>query len=151
MKSILALFVLLSTANAFVVVPSANRLHSSTVGLKMSDNPMGNVGVTERLLLEHKRSQELGLVQEYGCTVKKDGLDGVRAFVWGIFDVSNVVFPVMGVALSLGLALNLAGYGYYFDQGSLVVDTLQTIQQDQMFQEEVVKLAAGAVEQASLF
>ena len=155
-KTVLALFaVLLSmTANAFVVLPvSHHQVRPSTVGVKMSDEHMRDdlMGATERLLLEKKERKDLGLVQKVGCTVKKDGLDGVRAFVWGIFDVSNYVFPALGAALSFGLLLNMAGYGYYLDDGGVVIDTLQNIQQDQMFQQEAAKMAVDAIEKVSMF
>ena len=112
----------------------------------MSDEPM--LGETEQLLVEHKKRRESGLLQEYGRTVKKDGLDGIRALVWGIFDVSNVVFPMLGVALTMGLFLNMAGYGYYFDDSGFVIDTLNNIQQDQAFQAEAARMAADAFDTA---
>ena len=85
--------------------------------LKMSDEPLdadkmnNNVGPTEQLLLDFKDRQDSGVVQKYGKTVLNDGLDGVRAIVWGIFDMTNYVFPAMGLALSFGLVLNMMGYG----------------------------------------
>ena len=150
MKSILALLITLSLAQAFVVVPAAQHRHHTH--MKMSDEPMelNGMGETERLLLKHRELIDSGVVQEMGRTIKKDGLDGVRAFVWVMFDVSNYVFPAMGAVLSFGLLLNMAGYGYFFDDGSLVIDTLQNIQQEAIFQEEVAKLAVDAVEKASM-
>lgn len=110
----------------------------------------GAIGATERLLLAAKRQRELGLRQEYGTTVKKDGLDGVRAAVWALFGVSQVVFTVLGVALTLGLALNMLGYGYYFENGNFVVDGIDHIRQQQLFQVEANNLAVyEAVEQAT--
>jgi len=153
---ILALFALVSMAQSFVLVtPPQLAKHS----LSMSAEPLQEddylveqeqcLGATERLLLEKKKVEDLGLVQKYGETIKKDGFDGLRAFVWKIFDVSNYVFPALGVAMSFGLLLNMAGYGYYLDDGGVVIDTLQNIQEDQFFQEQVIKLAADAADKAA--
>ena len=143
-----AILAVVSVSNAFVAIPQTRRSWECR-RLQMSDEPLQhdgvNIGATERLLLDHKRIGDLGLCQEYGKTVKKDGLDGVRAFVWGIFDVSNYVFPALGAAMSFVLLLNMVGYGYFFDDGSLVIDTLSNIQQEQFFQEEAIKLAAEKV------
>ena len=147
MKSVFVfLLAFLSLSQAFVVTPSRSALVRP---LAMSDEPV--LGETEQLLLARKEFRDKGLVQKYGQTIKKDGLDGVRALVWGIFDVSNVVFPALGMMLSVGLFLNMFGYGYYFDDGALVIDTLKNISQEQFFQEEAAKLAAAASEQANLF
>jgi len=106
---------------------------------------------TERLLLEAAARRNLGLKQEFGVTVKRDGLDGLRAFVWTVFDLSQVVFGVLGVALSLGLLLNLLGYGYYWEQGGgggggLVIDTLEHMRQDKIMAAEAVKLAVDVAQ-----
>lgn len=150
MKSVLALLVTLSLAHAFVVVPATQHCHHTL--MKMSDGPMDSnaMGETERLLMQRREHIDSGMVQEMGRTIKKDGLDGVRALVWAMFDVSNYVFPAMGAVLSFGLLLNMAGYGYFFDDGSLVFDTLQNIQQEAFFQEEVAKLTVDVVEKASM-
>jgi hypothetical protein len=82
---------------------------------------------TERLLLEAKRSRDLGLRQEYGATVKRDGLDGVRGVVWGIFFLTqSAVFPALAVALAASVGLNLLGCAVHWtsDWGP-VVDTLE--------------------------
>lgn len=98
------------------------------------------MGATERLLLEAKQKRENGLRQEYGVTIKKDGWDGVRAAIWLLFDATEIIFPMLALALTAGLLLNLMGYGYYFDQGSFVVDTLEHIRQEQLFQLEATKM-----------
>lgn len=150
MKSLLFLFAVLSFSQAFVV--QRTPIAASTL-LQMSDEPMQvqDVGETEQLLLARKEFKDKGLVQRLGKTVKKDGLDGVRAVVWKIFDVSNVVFPAMGVALSVGLFVNMMGYGYYFDTDSgLVVDTLSNIHQEQAFQAEAAKFAAAAADKITM-
>ncbi|CAB9509693.1 expressed unknown protein [Seminavis robusta] len=149
MKSLVILVAFFVAASqAFVVAPRQNRLISSS--LSMSDEPM--LGDTERMLLETKERKESGIIQKYGQTVKNDGLDGVRAFVWGIFDVTNAIFPVLGVALTMGLFLNMAGYGYFFDTNhGLVVDTLQHIQQEQALQAEAARMATDAVNKAGMF
>merc|ERR1711897_5807 len=96
-----------------------------------------DLGATERLLLDKER----GLVQKLGKTVKKDGLDGVRAIVWNLYFTANYVFTGLGILLMLGLTLNLAGYGYYFDNhGMFNVDTLEHIRQEKFFAEETAKL-----------
>jgi hypothetical protein len=101
------------------------------------------------LLLEAKRRRDNGLRQEYGVTIKKDGLDGVRAGIWALFNASNVIIPVFGIALSAGLLLNMMGYGYFFDgSGAFVVDSLEHIRQDKLFQMEAVNMAAIASETA---
>jgi hypothetical protein len=125
-----------------------NSFRNGRSALAMGDEP--RLGETERLLLEHSHRRASGIVQEYGRTVRKDGLDGVRALVWGLFDVTNVAFPMLGVALTMGLFLNMIGYGYYFDQSGFVIDTLNKIQQDQAFQVEAVKMAVEAAEKAAL-
>lgn len=117
---------------------------------KIEETPaMMMIGETERLLLDAKKRRTLGLKQEYGATIKKDGLDGVRAVVWQLFGLSNVIFGVLGVALSLGLMLNVVGYGYYFDAPSpsfLVVDSLQNIALDKQLSMEAAKLAQQAMQ-----
>lgn len=141
------LLALVSLSQAFVVVPQrATVVKPLAMSDQVSDEQV--LGETEKLLLAHKERKDSGIIQVYGKTVKNDGLDDLRAFIWGIFDVSNVVFPLLGAALSLGLFMNLAGFGYYFDHGSLVIDTLQNIQQEQTFQMEAAKLAASAAEKA---
>jgi hypothetical protein len=107
------------------------------------------IGETERMLLENKRAKDLGLQQKYGVTIKKDGLDGVRAAVWGVFHASNAIFPVLGAALVAGLMLNMMGYGYSFENGSVVIDSLQHIRQEEFFQMEAARLTASAVEAVS--
>jgi hypothetical protein len=138
---------LLSCSQAFL--PVAPPLTHHAVQLRMSSLPSeeSELGTTERLLLEAKRRRENGLRQEYGLTIKKDGLDGIRAGIWALFHASNVVFPVLGIALSAGLLMNMMGYGYFFDgSGTFVVDSLDHIRQDKLFQEEALKMAATASE-----
>jgi hypothetical protein len=90
------------------------------------------LGATERLLLMAKFQRENGFRQDYGVTIKKDGWDGVRAVVWAVFYASQVIFPILAVALTLGLLLNVLGYGYYLDgHGSLIVDSLEHIRLEQ--------------------
>jgi hypothetical protein len=104
------------------------------------------IGATERLLLAAKIQREQGLRQDYGVTIKKDGWDGVRAVVWTVFGVTQLVLPVLAVALTCGLALNAMGYGYFFDvqTGNFVVDSLDHIRQEQLFQLEINKLVVGS-------
>jgi hypothetical protein len=129
------------------------------------------IGETEQILLDYQsRKQESAAsgssstttsssssnsqrtIQEYCKTVRHDGLDGVRAIVWSLLQASEVVFPVLGVLLTCGLFLNLAGYGYYMDDGGmLIVSSLKYIQQEQYLQLEATKLAVGAAERAALF
>jgi hypothetical protein len=111
----------------------------------MSDEPFDHpssssfsLGEAERRLLERKRAQDLGLVQELGRTIKKDGLDGIRAVVWSLYHASNVVFPMLFVGMMAGLCLNMAGYGYYWsDDGRIVLDTLDHIRQNNMWMQFV--------------
>mmetsp|Transcript_8538 Transcript_8538/g.15635 ORF Transcript_8538/g.15635 Transcript_8538/m.15635 type:complete len:169 (+) Transcript_8538:108-614(+) len=108
--------------------------------LKMSDEPLDEsikLGEAERAILERKRKLDEGLVQSLGCTIKKDGLDGIRAFVWSLYHASNIIFPVLAVVMMATLGLNLAGYGYYWVNGdtgaTLVVDTLEHIRNQNMW------------------
>lgn len=153
MKSILTLLALFTTAHAFA--PPQMRPSSPFVAqqpLRMSDEPLDadNIGATEQLLLDFKDRQDSGVVQKYGKTVLNDGLDGVRAVVWGIFDMTNYVFPAMGLLLTMGLMLNMMGYGYFFDSEThgLVIDSLSNMQREAFFQQEVAKLAAEQVSSA---
>ena len=102
------------------------------------------MGATERLLLERAQRREQGLVQEYGRTIKKDGLDGLRAAVWGLFHASQAVFSVLGVALAVGLALNMAGYAYYMDDTGFHVDSFHHLEQVRFLEAEATRLAATA-------
>jgi hypothetical protein len=96
---------------------------------------------TEDLLLQVAERKRLGLRQEYGCTIKKDGWDSVRSAVWFLFDVSNVVFTFLGALLTMGLVLNLMGYGYFWDeQGRFTVQTLAEIRYDHIMDAELVRL-----------
>mmetsp|Transcript_12142 Transcript_12142/g.17806 ORF Transcript_12142/g.17806 Transcript_12142/m.17806 type:complete len:153 (+) Transcript_12142:138-596(+) len=110
----------------------------STSSLPMSSevDQGGQLGATERLLLDKAR----GIEQRLGKTVKKDGLDGVRAFVWSVYFGANYVFTGLGALLVLGLAMNMAGYGYYFDANGLNVDTLEHIRHDKFMAEEAARL-----------
>jgi hypothetical protein len=112
----------------------------------MSDEPLQSqqIGAAERLLLERKRIQDEGLVQELGRTIKKDGWDGVRALIWSLYGVSNVVFPVLAVVMFTGICVNLVGYGYYWDEttNKMVFDTLEHIRQENIYQQELLKIAA---------
>lgn len=78
---------------------------ASTTTLNMADEPLplDRMGETERLLLERRRIQDLGLVQELGKTTKMDGLDGLRAMVWAIYGMSNLVFPIMATVMMAGI------------------------------------------------
>jgi hypothetical protein len=125
------------------------RLSTPLYSEMSSDDTDIRLGETERLLLERKRTKDLGLKQTYGVTVKKDGLDGVRAAVWGVFHASNVVFPVLGAAFFAGVMLNMMGYAYSFENGSVVIDSMQHIRQEQFFQMEAARLTASAVETVS--
>ena len=151
--------------DAFVVpavVARPSQTNEKNVGIisvtrrSMSDNPRWHdeqqqqqpLGATERLLLERKYQQDAGLVQEYGRTIKKDGLDAVRAAVWALFHVSQTAFAVLAVAMTVTLALNMAGYGYYIDpvSGEFHLDTMQQIAQMRLLETETARLAAGAAE-----
>lgn len=125
---------------------------SSTTGLYMSSPPANDfensLGSTERLLMEKANARKQGLVQEYGRTVKKDGLDEVRAVVWGVFHASQAVFSVLAVALVIGMALNAAGYGYYLDNTGVHIDTFQHMHQMQFLEAETTRLAVAAEQNA---
>ena len=51
---------------------------------------------TDDLLIRAAQVRREGLRQEYGVTIKKDGLDEVRALVWAVFRVTEYVFPALG-------------------------------------------------------
>ncbi|KAG7373599.1 hypothetical protein IV203_034323 [Nitzschia inconspicua] len=134
-----------NTNNALVLQLSQQRQQHV---LKMADEPMprDQLGPTERLLLERKRIQDLGLVQELGKTVKKDGLDGIRSVVWAIYNVSNIVFPMLAVTMFAGICLNLMGYGYYWEDttNQLIIDSLEHIRQENIYQQELLRIASEA-------
>lgn len=145
--SLLALALCLSPASAFVPVSTPS--DGPSTKLSMSSPPADDfdeagLGATERLLLEKARARDLGLVQEYGKTVKKDGLDGVRAVIWGIFHASQAVFSVLAVALMVGMALNMAGYAYYWDDAGFHVDTMHHLNEIRLFEAETARLASTA-------
>jgi hypothetical protein len=123
---------------------------SSSFVLKMADEPLPSekflVGETERLLLERQRIREMGLVQELGKTIKKDGWDPIRAAVWAMYSVSNVIFPVMAMTMLATICLNMMGYGYYWDEQThqLVIDSLEHIRQENIYQSELLRIAAAA-------
>jgi hypothetical protein len=75
------------------------------------------LGETERLLLERADSRRRGLVSELGKTVRDDGLDHIRAVVWSLYEVTNVVFPLLAAFMVFKFTLQLTGYGvvYYWD------------------------------------
>eukprot|EP00977_Amphora_coffeiformis_P028913 scaffold37865_cov199-Amphora_coffeaeformis.AAC.1 len=145
----LALALCLTGSQAFLSHASSveTKIVTSSTTLRMSSPPADDfgenmmMGPTERLLVERSFARKKGLVQEYGKTVKKDGLDGVRYVVWGIFHASQVVFSVMGVALVLGMALNAAGYAYYIDDMGFHVDTFQHLHQMQFLDAETARFA----------
>jgi len=153
--SLLLLVCLLSSSHAFLMTPLKSSLSAPRLPLQMADEPLSQdrIGDTERLLLERKRIQDLGLIQELGRTVRKDGLDGLRAFLWVLYHASNVVFPVLAVGMFAGICLNLTGYGYYWDQDShrLMIDTLQHIRQENIYQQELLKLAESHASKAATF
>lgn len=123
--------------------------HKTDCSVRMSDKaspPPAEetpLGATERILIAAKRAKDLGLVQRYGETVKKDGLDGLRKFVWAAFGVSeNFIFPTLGVLMVSSLFLHVLGYGYYFDEsGSFVIDSLTHIRQANLFELEAARRA----------
>ena len=137
----------LAPAEAFVPIsPASSGIGTWTVP-SMSSAPMDekdNLGATERLLLERAYQRDNGLVQEYGRTIKKDGLDGVRAAVWGLFHASQAVFSVLAVALVLGMALNAVGYAYYFDDTGIHVESFHHLEQMRFLEAETARLAATA-------
>ena len=154
---LLLVALMMATGLAFTPPGRPKRCHECTRTLRMSSVEVHNenescaIGETERILLQAVANRELGLKQELGQTIKKDGLDGVRALVWTVFDVSQIVFGCLTVALSLGLLLNMMGYGYYFewDQGGFAIDTLEHIRQDRVMAAEAAKLASGAAQKLS--
>ena len=87
----------------------------------------------EQQLQNSNRSSTSTLRQEYGCTIKNDGYDTLRQMVWMIFHMTEYIFPLLGICLSMGLFLNCIGYGYYFNPQTmnLVIDTLDHIRQEQ--------------------
>ena len=151
--SFIALVLCLTGSQAFLPHASVrtNKIVSTST-LQMSSPPADdfeqNMGPTERLLMEKSLARKKGLVQEYGKTVKKDGLDGVRAAVWGVFHASQAVFSVLAVALVLGMALNAAGYAYYVDDAGFHVDTFSHIHQMQFFEAETARFAVAAEQNA---
>jgi hypothetical protein len=107
-----------------------------------SSSSSGPPTSTEDILLRAAEVKRLGLRQEYGCTIKRDGLDPLRTLVWFVFDVSNILFAGLAVLLVLGMLLNMAGYGYFFDdQNQLVVQSLDTIRHDRAMDAEFARLS----------
>mmetsp|Transcript_18730 Transcript_18730/g.28289 ORF Transcript_18730/g.28289 Transcript_18730/m.28289 type:complete len:154 (-) Transcript_18730:103-564(-) len=136
-----AVAICVQRANAFHVHNTnaiQQRASLSTPSLHMSAEVDQDValGATERLLLDRQK----GLVQRLGKTVKKDGLDGVRAVVWSMYFGADYLFTGLGILLVLGAALNMAGYGYYIDHGMFNIDSLEHIRQDKFMAEEATKL-----------
>ena len=92
--------------------------------------PLVRLGTTEWLLLQRHEMQQEGLRQDYGCTIKNDSYDVLRSAVWFLFDITNVIFPTLGLLLTMGLGLNLfCGLGYYYDTTShtIIIDTLEHV------------------------
>ena len=92
--------------------------------------PLVRLGTTEWLLLQRHEMQQEGLRQDYGCTIKNDSYDVLRSAVWFLFDITNVIFPTLGLLLTIGLGLNLfCGLGYYYDTTShtIIIDTLEHV------------------------
>lgn len=112
---------------------------SSLMPLHQSTRPNES---TEDVILQAAERKRLGLRQEYGLTIKKDGLDPLRRVVWGLFDVSQVVFTGLGAMLAMGLLLNIMGYGYYLDdQGNFIIQTLDEIRRNNMMDAELLRLS----------
>jgi len=86
------------------------------------------IDANERRRIETER-REAGYCQRIGKTVRNDGLDGVRSVVWALYSASTYVFPALGLIFFTQLVIQLAGYGFYFDevQRSFVFDTLEHI------------------------
>ena len=104
--------IMLATGGAFAPPMRYQALGTSRrMSVDVGNDKETPIAETERLILEAAAQRGLGLKQELGKTIKKDGLDGLRAIVWGLFDASQVVFGCLAVSLSLGLFLNLLGYG----------------------------------------
>jgi hypothetical protein len=82
-----------------------------------------------------------------------DGLDGLRAMVWTIYGISNVVFPIMATVMMAGICLNLVDCGYYWanDSHKMMIDTLEHIRQQNTYQLELWRIAvkAAAAEDAT--
>lgn len=135
---LVTILLLLVSAQAFCSVGRPKQNISPR--LFQSDQPRD----TEDLLLEYSKQKALGLKQEYGETIKKDGLDGVRKVVWGIFRATEIVFPALGGLLTVGLFLNLLGYGYELtpDHG-LVVQSLEAMRTDKQLQAAMIEMAGG--------
>ena len=153
------LLLLMASSHALVAVKPRRTavVASLRMSAEINDNDIVDNSTEQHLLLEAKKRRELGLKQDIGVTVRKDGLDGLRALVWGIFDISQVVFGCLGVALTLGLLLNMMGYGYHVDWSSsqggvvvVVIDTLDHMRQDKFMAEEAARLAAEAAQNVQL-
>ena len=109
--------------------------HTCGCEYNASDDPTTPItpvrlGTTEWLLLQRHEMQQEGLRQDYGCTIKNDSYDVLRSAVWFLFDITNVIFPTLGLLLTMGLGLNLlCGLGYYYDTTShtIIIDTLEHV------------------------
>ena len=150
---LLALAICGVPSHAFV--PLSSKRSVATMTRSMSSTPvdedeanLNKMGATERLLMEKAYARDNGLVQRYGKTVKKDGLDGVRAAIWGIFHASQAVFGVLAVALVSGMALNAAGYAYYVHDAGFHGETFQQLNQMhqiQMLEAETARFATDSM------
>ena len=63
-----------------------------------------------------------------------------------IFDLVSYVIQFLGVAFSLGLILNICGYGYTFDfEHGLEIDRMEVIRKELQFKREIVRETRGVV------
>ena len=134
-----------STFHQLRVSPSSILMSSNADQQETNSN---NIGATERLLLDRNRAlldKRNGVVQRFGKTIKKDGLDGVRDVVWKVYFASNYVFTGLGILLVMGLFINVAGYGYYVDNqtGMFMIDTFEHIKMEQFFANEAARLLSS--------
>lgn len=148
----------IKSSNAFQVLPPISSSVSSSTTMRTSSTPLymseispeqgdiNAIGETERMLIEAKRCRDLGLTQRVGKTVKGDHLDGVRAFVWGLYHVANYVFVALAVVMTASFALAAGGYAFHFEEGRLIIQTIEELQKDQFLSSQAAKLMADASE-----
>ena len=117
-------------SNEYIVAADGTRPTASSSSTTVA------MGPTELLLLQRHQMCQEGLRQEYGCTIKNDPYDYIRSLIWFIFNISNIVFPTLGIILTIGLGLNLfCGLGYYYDTTShtIIIDTLEHLRFQNQF------------------
>ena len=108
----------------------------ASLTLRNNTTVLNWIRLLELLLLQRHQMRQAGLRQEYGRTIKNDPYDYIRSVIWLLFDLSNILFPLLGVGLTIGLGLNLfCGLGYYYDTHShtIVIDTLEHLRTQHQF------------------